>query len=54
MFTLISSDNGADHYACKSTDAKPTNGIRNGSDVVEMDTAKVYMFDAEEKAWVEL
>lgn len=38
---------------CKSTDAKPTSGIANGSQIVEMDTSKVYFFDAEESAWIE-
>ncbi len=55
MFTLISSDIGADHYACKSTDDKPTDGgIRDGSDVIEKDTGKAFMYDSEDKKWYEL
>jgi len=55
MFSLIGTDKGADHYACKSTDnlSEHAEGIRNGSDAYEMDTQKVYMFDADAKTWIE-
>ena len=32
--------------ACLSTDAKPTSGILNGSSLIEMDTGKVFFYDA--------
>lgn len=42
----------------KSTDSKPTGKfkgtkIENGSTFYEMDTKKVYMYDAENDAWIE-
>ena len=35
-----------------SADAKPLN-VDNGTAFYEMDTGKMYMFDAENKAWLE-
>ena len=40
--------------ACLSTDSKPTDGIANGSIVIEMNTGKIYMFNEAGSAWVEL
>ena len=40
--------------ACLSTDAKPTDGIANGSMCIEMDTGKIYAFNEAGSAWVEL
>lgn len=37
-----------------STDAKPTDGIANGSLCLEMDTGKIYAFNEAGAAWVEL
>lgn len=39
---------------CMSTDQKPTEGIKNGSTLVEMDTGKGYLFDAASSAWREI
>lgn len=39
---------------CLSTDTKPTEGINNGSSLIEIDTGKGYVFDAENKEWHEL
>lgn len=36
-----------------STDAKPTN-VANGSECIEIDTGKVYLFDADGKQWHEI
>lgn len=36
-----------------STDTKPTDSVPNGSTFYEMDTQKVYMFDAENQLWIE-
>lgn len=36
-----------------STDTKPMN-VPNGSDFFEIDTSKVYMFDAENAQWREV
>lgn len=48
------------HYdlAGKSTDTKPTETynnrkIHNGSTFTEMDTSKIYLYDAENTEWVE-
>ena len=34
-----------------STDAKPTEGVPNGSTFIEMDSGKVYMFDEKNAQW---
>lgn len=36
-----------------STDEKPTENIVNGTVFIEIDTGKVYMFDAEGTEWKE-
>lgn len=36
-----------------STDEKPIDGIPNGSTFQEMNTGKMFMFDAESKTWHE-
>lgn len=38
---------------CLSTDTKPT-AWENGSTLLEMDTKKVFVFDAENEVWREL
>lgn len=38
---------------CLSTDTKPTAAIVNGSTAVEIDTGKVYRYDAQNLAWHE-
>ena len=53
--------NYAKHYGdklymegeCVSTDNKPTEGIRNGSKLIEMDTSKIYIFDEAAQTWRE-
>lgn len=49
---------GSIHYAVKadayyglSTDTKPTGAIANGSVYVEMDTSRLYVYDAASAAW---
>lgn len=43
---------------CLSTDTKPTevNGktIENGSQLIEIDTGKIYLYDADSKTWNEV
>lgn len=41
------------HGFCLKDDTKPTTGILNGSDCVEMDTGKVYFLDEENGEWLE-
>ena len=36
-----------------STDTKPVEGITNASTFYEMDTKKIFFFDAENKVWIE-
>lgn len=36
-----------------STDAKPTYGIGNGSAFIEMDTGKLYFYNAAGEQWIE-
>jgi len=39
---------------CLSTDTKPTDGIKNGSTCIEMDTGSGFLFDATNEEWHEL
>ena len=41
-------------YRGLSTDTKPIEKVGNGSTFFEMDTCKVFMFDAKSKSWIEL
>lgn len=38
---------------CLAADTKPTDGVANGSTLIEMDTGKVYMFDEAGEEWLE-
>ena len=53
---LLNINDGKDvvEMACLSTDTKPTNGIANGSLLIEIDTGKIFMFNETGSAWVEL
>ena len=45
-----------DIYYCKRGDTKPVNGISNGQELREIDTGKIYHFDADGEAgseWIE-
>lgn len=48
----VYNSNGADYIegVCLSTDNKPEQAY-NGSQLIEMDTGKVYFFDAENGEW---
>lgn len=57
---MISSINGYDFFGL-STDPKPTTPAEaghlrlvNGSTLLEMDTSKVFIFDASSATWIEL
>lgn len=39
---------------CLSTDSKPTDNIGNGSILLEMDTAKLFIFDETGTIWREM
>ena len=49
---MVKSLNMANNFAGLSTDEKPT-GAYNGSCFIEMDTGKVYFYDAESGEWIE-
>lgn len=40
-------------YFGKSTDTKPTTGVMNADIFYEMDTRKVFLFDADDSVWLE-
>lgn len=50
---MVTVSNLTNEYDGTSTDTKPTKGVRNGSQFVEIDTGKVYLFDEENKQWIE-
>ncbi len=59
MFNVISKKDVPlnDTYVCLSTDTKDEDGKGNGDMLVEMDTGKVYFFNAEGTAgskWIEV
>ena len=40
-------------YIGLSTDTKPIEGVTNASSFYEMDTKKIWFFDAQNKKWLE-
>jgi hypothetical protein len=50
---VVTVNNLANEYSGLSTDEKPTDGIGNGSIFVEIDTGKVYFYDAAGQTWIE-
>lgn len=49
---MVSNTNMAMHYRGMEDDTKPTSAP-NGSDFLEMDTGKIWYFDAENSEWVD-
>ena len=41
-------------WYCLSTDTKPTENVGNGDVLVEIDTFKMYLFDADGEEWNEV
>jgi len=53
-FNITDRENGRPPEGfCLSTDTKPIEGVRNGQSLYEMDTRKLWLFDAENKRWLE-
>lgn len=52
MITPTSGVTGIVSLYAKSTDSKPT-AVANGSMLYEIDTQKVFIFDADTSAWIE-
>ena len=50
---MVSNTNMAMHYRGLADDSKPTVGIPNGSDFLEMDTGKTWYYDADGGEWVD-
>lgn len=66
MITRVVKIDGDDHVICadgnirkrveyygKSTDTKPTEGVRNADIFYEMDTKAIFMFDEADGQWLE-
>lgn len=45
---MVTNSNMAMHYFGLKDDPKPTAGVPNGSDFIEIDTGDVYFYDADE------
>lgn len=50
---MITVNNLTDKYYGLSTDTKPTDNVRNGSTFFEIDTSKSYVYDEQNKQWIE-
>ena len=50
---MVSNTNMARHYRGLADDTKPTDGIPNGSDFLEIDTGKTWYYDADSGEWVD-
>ena len=53
MITMTSYGVNGTTYAGLSLDSKPTEGVSNGSVFIEMNTGKIYFYDAENAEWLE-
>ncbi len=51
--SAIAGKGAAEKYFGLSTDTKPTE-VANGSVFLEMDTSKLYLYDAQNAEWIEL
>ena len=51
MVTFVNNDPPT--YYGLSTDVKPTQYVQNGASFIEMDTDKLYLFDASDSSWNE-
>lgn len=50
---MVTVDNLTNEFDGLSTDTKPTDGVRNGSVFIEIDTGKIYLYDEEGAEWHE-
>ena len=50
---MVSGSNMQQTFKWKSTDTKPTVGVNNGDFGIEIDTSKIYFFDADDQQWLE-
>ena len=49
--TLVKSGIKYFEGSCLSTDEKPTEGVANGSKLLELDTSTLYVYDEENETW---
>ncbi len=54
MITKVITLEKPTEYYGLSTDTKPMDGVDNAALFIEMDTDKVYLFDAEDAEWLEV
>jgi len=54
IIMITSTGTNTTEYRGLSTDEKPINYVGNGSIFFEMDTLKIFMFDGENKKWLEI
>ena len=52
MITAVPNDRCGTYFG-KSTDEKPIENVGNGSQFIEQDTSKIFLFDEENKKWLE-
>ena len=52
MITTVTNDNCNTYYGLKD-DPKPIENVGNGSQFIELDTGKIYLFDKEHQEWLE-
>lgn len=50
---MISIYDGGIDFRAVSTDVKPTDGVPNGAKLLEIDTNRIYFYDAENHQWIE-
>lgn len=53
MVTMTKNEGGYCKFAGLAADSKPTEGVATGSEFVEVDTGKVFMFNSASLTWVE-
>lgn len=51
---MVTFNNLFDGGFCLSTDDKPTEGVENGTVLLEMDTSKMFVYDKENAQWREV
>lgn len=50
---MVSFANNEGFGVCLSSDTKPTDGVRNGDLLMELDASKIWFFDEENAEWKE-
>lgn len=53
MVTMTDYKGGVNTYVGLSTNTKPSEGVSNGACFIEMNTSKIYFYDAAGEQWLE-